>query len=208
MSTSDQDSRRSFRVSERVYLKFEIISNDEFSRGLDHRKIRLGRVDGVRSKLVDLDARLEEKLFLLHNESSRLAECLNIMNEKVNTVIEQLPELRQSKASLARTEPQPCEIGADGMAFAAEEKLDVGTKLSLRFLLESDNRYIETFAEVVREVEPPEESSEDRPFGVAVEFSGMKPAQREILIQHLFNRESETLRMRRLRLDAAELTES
>ena len=94
------------------------------------------------------------------------------------------------------------------MAFAAEEKLDVGTKLSLRFLLESDNRYIETFAEVVREVEPPEDSSEDRPFGVAVEFSGMKPAQREILIQHLFNRESETLRMRRLRLDAAELTES
>ena len=208
MTTTDQDSRRSFRVSERVYLKYEIISNDEFTRGLEHRKIRLGRVDGIRSKLVDLDARLEEKLFLLHNESSRLADCMNILNDKVNLIIEQLPELRQSKASLASSDPQTCEIGADGMVFAAEESLDAGTKIALRLLLETDNRYIETFAEVVRETEVPGDTDSRRPFGIAVQFSGMKPAQREILIQHLFNRESETLRMRRLRLDAAELADS
>ena len=35
----------------------------------------------------------------------------------------------------------------------------------------------------------------------------MKPAQKEILIQHLFNRESETLRMRRLELDEAEFAD-
>jgi hypothetical protein len=29
----------------------------------------------------------------------------------------------------------------------------------------------------------------------------MKSAQREVLIQHMFNRESETLRMRRLQID-------
>jgi hypothetical protein len=32
----------------------------------------------------------------------------------------------------------------------------------------------------------------------------MPSAQREILIQHMFSRESETLRMRRLKMDAME----
>ena len=205
MSTNGEDNRRSFRVTERVYLKYEVISDREFHEGLDHRKLRQGVSDGVRSTILDLDARFEEKLYLLRNESGRLAEVMTILNDKLNAIIEQLPEMRQSKASLARSEPLTCDIGADGMAFAAEKHLETGTKLALRLLLESDNRYIETFARVVRNIDPPGELDANRPFGVAVEFDGMKPAQKEILIQHLFNRESETLRMRRLELDEAEL---
>lgn len=205
MSTSNSDNRRSFRVSERVYLKYEIIDDLEHSRGLERRKLRLGATDGIRSKIVDLDARLDEKLFLLRNESGRVAECVIILNEKLNAIIDALPDLRESKASLAQSEPQVCEIGADGMAFATETALERGTKLALRFLLEADNRYVETFAEVVREVEPPGEPNPKLGYGVAVEFTGMKASEKEMLIQHLFNRESETLRMRRLKLDAAEM---
>ena len=205
MSSNGQENRRSFRVAERVYLKYEVISDREFHEGLDHRKLRKGVSDGLRSKILDLDARFEEKLYVLRTESGRLAECMSILNEKLNAVIEQLPDLRQSKASLARSEPLTCDIGADGMAFPADKHLEDGTKVALRFLLESDNRYIETFARVVRNIDPPGDFDASRPFGIAVEFDGMKPAQKEMLIQHLFNRESETLRMRRLELDAAEM---
>ena len=205
MSNDNKENRRSFRVSERVYLKYEIIDDLEFNRGLERRQIRKGGIDGIRSKIVDLDARLDERLFLLRNESSRLAECITILNGKLDAIIDHLPELRQSKASLARSEPQVCDIGADGMAFAADMQLSRGTKLALRFLLEADNRYVETFAEVVREVTPPGDPNPQLPYGVAVEFSGMKSAEKEMLIQHLFNRESETLRMRRLKIDAAEM---
>lgn len=205
MSNDSKDNRRSFRVSERVYLKYEIIDDLEFSRGLERRKLRQGGSDGIRSKIVDLDARLDERLFLLRSESSRLAECVGILNDKLNAIIEHMPELRESRTSLARSEPLICDIGADGMAFPSEMQLERGTKLALRFLLEADNRYVESFAEVVREIDPPGEPDPARPFGVAVAFSGMKPAEKEMLIQHLFNRESETLRMRRLKIDSAEL---
>jgi hypothetical protein len=205
MSTNGQNNRRSFRVSERVYLKYEVISDREFHEGLDHRKLRKGVSDGLRSTILDLEARFEEKLYVLRTESGRLAECMSILNEKLNAVIEQLPDLRQSKASLARSEPMTCDIGADGMAFPAEKNLEEGTKLAMRFLLESDNRYIETFARIVRIIDPPGDADASRPFGIAVEFEGMKAAQKEMLIQHLFNRESETLRMRRLELDSADL---
>lgn len=204
MTSDSNENRRSFRVSERVYLKYEIIDDLDFNRGLEHRKLRLGGSDGVRSKIVDLDARLDERMFLLRSESSRLAECVNLLNDKINAIIDHLPELQQSKTSLAQSDPQTCDIGADGMAFALDQKLGPGTKLFLRFLLEADNRYVETFAEVLRDIDPPGEEHPARPFGVAVAFSGMKSAEKEMLIQHLFNRESETLRMRRLQIDAAE----
>jgi len=207
MSNNGNDNRRSFRVTERVYVKYEIISDREFHQGLDRRKLRQGVSGGLRSTILDLEARLEEKLFVLKSESSRVAECIDILNEKLTAVIEQLPEMRESKSSLARSEPLTCEIGADGMAFPVEKHLEDGTKLSLRFLLESDNRYIETFCRVVRSVESAQDTISSHPFAVAVEFEGMKPAQKEILIQHLFNRESETLRMRRLELDSAEFAD-
>lgn len=198
---SGLENRRSFRIKETVYLKYEVISDREFHEGLDRRKIRLGASSGIRSQILDLDTRFKEKLYMLKAESSRLAECLNLLNDKLNTVIEQFPELRESKASLASSEPQTCEVGADGMVFSTDKPYSSGTKLALRFLLAADNRYVETFCSVVRDAEAVEEGNPLRPFTVAVEFQGMKAAQKEILIQHLFNRESETLRMRRLNLD-------
>ena len=156
----------------------------------------------LRSSLLDLDTRLVQKLYPLRAEGDRYAECLALLNDKVNAVIQQLPEMRKAQADLAESKPMTCEVGADGMAFPSEKNYDVGTKLALRFLLESDSRYIETFCQVVRQNDSPGEIDVDRPFGIAVEFTGMKAAQKEILIQHLFDRESKTLRVRRLNLDA------
>lgn len=201
MSNHDQENRRSFRVAERVYLKYEVISDSEFRRGIDHYRLKHGATEGLRSRLVDLDARFEEKLFVLRNESGRLAECISVLNDKINAIVDQIPDLRESNASLAQSDPLTCDIGADGMAFPSESSIEEGTKLAMRFLLESDKRYIETFAHVVRDVDPPGELDNSRPFGIAVEFRGMKPAQKEMLIQHMFNRESESLRIRRLELD-------
>ena len=205
MSTG-QENRRSFRINEAVYLKYELLSDREFHEGLDRRKMRLGLNDGAQATLVDLDARLAEAMYLIPGESEHVGRCLTLLNDKLNVVIDQLPGLREKKSSLAKLPPQNCDVGADGMVFGADRELEVGAKLYVQFLLSSDNRYVETFCKVVRLTDPPDTSYPDLKYGIAVEFQGMKPAQREILIQHMFNRESETLRMRRLELDAAELS--
>ena len=89
------------------------------------------------------------------------------------------------------------------MVFSSKEQLAVDTKLHIQFLLSADNRFVETFCRVVRVTDSPDDSRQDLPYGIAVEFLNLPP-QREILIQHMFSRESETLRMRRLELDAAD----
>ena len=204
--SDDKANRRSFRISESVYLRYELLSDEEFHDGLEHRKIRLGQDDGAQALLVDIEARLGEAMYRLNAESEHVGRCMTLLNDKLNVVIEQLPGLRETKASLANSPPLNCEVSADGLVFPDKERLEVDTKLHLQFLLSADNRFVEAFCRVVRHTDPPPGNDTDLlPYGIAVEFIGMKQAQREILIQHMFNRESETLRIRRLEIDAAEL---
>jgi hypothetical protein len=202
--TNGQENRRSFRVNESVYIKYEVLSENEVHEGLDRRKIRLGLNDGAQSMLVDIEARLGEAMYKLSAESEKLGKCITMLNDKVNIVIDQIPGLRKEKSALATLPPQTCDVGADGLVFASDRPMEVGTKLYVQFLLSTDNRYVETFSRVVRVADVPPGNDPHMKYGIAIEFIGMLAAQREILIQHMFTRESETLRMRRLELDAAD----
>lgn len=199
---SERENRRSFRMFETVHLDYEVISDREFHEGRARRKIRLGTADGLRSTILDLDARLAERLYLLRAESSVTAECISLLNEKLSILVDHIPEVRESKSSLARRDPQLCELGADGMLFGTDKEIAPGIRLALRFLLSSSHRYIETFCIVVREAPPPDPDDQRHPFAIVVAFVDMEPSQKEVIIQHLFNRESETLRARRQQLDA------
>jgi c-di-GMP-binding flagellar brake protein YcgR len=201
--TQGQENRRSFRISESVYIKYEKLTEKEFQEGLEHRKLRLGVSDGAQAKLVDIEARLSEAMFLLNSEYGKIGRCMTLLNDKLNTVIDQLPSLRESKLSLIQTTPQTCDVAADGIMFSSQLPLAVGDKLHLQFLLTADNRYVETFCQVVRLGDPPDSNAADLPYGIAVEFTNLPSSLREVLIQHMFSRESETLRMRRLELDSA-----
>jgi PilZ domain len=201
-SDRPQNLRRSLRITESAFIQYEVLDEREFAEGLERRKLRLGKSQGLQSKLMDLNVQLDEKLFMIKSGSSHLGDCLRLLNEKINAVIQHIPETLESNSALAQSKPYTCQIGAEGMAFAVEQPFEPGTKLSLRFLLESDSRYFEMFCEVIRNVDPPIGATEERPYGVAVEFHGMKATEKETLIHHLFNQETETLRMRRLEIDA------
>ncbi len=202
--TDSLENRRSFRVSESVYLKYENLTEDEFRDGIEHRNLRLGVNNGAQSKLVDIEARLSEAMYLLKGEHGALGRCITLLNDKMNVAIGELPGLRESKASLANLPPQTCDVGADGMVFSSSKPLKVGDKLHLQFLLSTDSRYAESFCQVIRLTDPPATESPDLRYGIAVEFVNLPPAQREILIQHMFNLESQTLRMRRIELESSE----
>ncbi len=198
---SSRQSRRSFRVSEPAYVLYEALSDEEFQGGLAHFKLRRGINDGARARLVEVEAKLKEAMYRLNNENTALGRCLTLFNEKLDILANELPGLRETKSSLARQKPQTLDLSADGLVFSSEHPLGPDDKLYIRFLLSSDNLYVDSFCRVVRLTDPPDTSVPERAFGIAVEFVQMPRAQREILIQHMFSRESETLRMRRLQLD-------
>lgn len=129
-----REKRRAFRILERVHLKYEVLTEQEYENRLEEHRMSKGVAEGSRSRLMDLDARLTEKLYVLKSQSSAVAECLALLNQKVNMLIEQSPALRESKTSLVREEAQSCEVSAVGMTFASREVLAPGTKLALRLM--------------------------------------------------------------------------
>ena len=94
-----QESRRSFRVIESIYLKYEVISDLEYEQGLDCWKLRLGTSTGVRSKLLDVNARFNEKLHILRSESSATADCVMLLNDKINMILDEFPNFREAKGT-------------------------------------------------------------------------------------------------------------
>jgi len=203
--SNGQENRRSFRVEETAFVMYEPISDLDYQQGIERWKMSKGSSIGIRSKLMDIESRFNEKLFVLKSESVVLAECLHLINQKIVTLMDELPGLKEAKESLIKQPSQVCELSADGMLLGVNDQLNPGSKIAMRFLLTSDNLYVETFAKVVRAVAAPTGDSPQFAFGVAVEFLGMKPEQKDVLIQHLFDRESETLRMRRLQIESEEL---
>ncbi len=202
---NEPENRRSFRVSESVYIRYDVISDEEFREGLEHRNFRLGNGESAQARIVDIDARLSEVMFRMGGENEQIGRCLTLLNDKINIVMQEMPSLRQTRAALASSVPVTCEVGADGVVFPSARKLQPDTKLSVQMLLAADNRYVESFCRVIRVTDLPQGNDPgSTPYGIAVEFHGMKTAQREVLIQHMFNRESETLRMRRLQIEQNE----
>ncbi len=197
-----EEKRRSFRVSESVLLQYEIIDEADFEQGLDRWKIRTGAPCSIRSRMLDLDARLDELLYRVNNDTPVACDAFKLLNKKLNIVLEALPEFRESKEALANQPAQICELSAEGMDFGSNEILRPQTKLLLRFLLLSANRFFDTFGQVVRFIEGDDIDACPHGHRIAVAFHGMKAAEQEILIQHLFSKQSETLRSQRKQLES------
>lgn len=196
------EKRSSFRILENLKLKYEVISDTDFMDALK-RANSAGSVGSTsyRARLLDIDARLEEALYVLGRQSPSVKEALGLLNQKLEVFARALPELQQDTESLAAAVPQECELSADSLVFATDEHLPVGTKLKLRFLLISENRYFETLASVYRIAEKASDgSSKNR---VVACFEGMPSGERDALFQHLFSMQSETLRMRRMSMEDA-----
>ena len=175
-----EENRRTFRIRESVLLQYQVIDEADFQKGLERWKIRAGAPSGIRSKLLDLDTRLDELLYRVNNDTPAACDAIKLLNKKLNLVLEVLPEFRQSKEALANQRAQICELSADGMAFGSNEILRSQTKLLLRFLLISANRFFETFCHVVRTVDEKDIDACPYSHRIAVAFHGMKVTEREI----------------------------
>lgn len=202
--TRRSEHRRSFRIVEFALLRYEIIDAKKFEQGLERWKLRLGAPSGMRSKILDLDSRLEALLYRIKNDAPATSDAFRLLNKKLNIIIEALPEFRETKEALASQPGQNCEISAEGMVFGSNKFLEPQTMLFLRFLLTSGNRFFETFCRVVRSRSKSESDTDIDAYShrVAVEFHWENAADREILIQHLFSKQSETLRLRRKQSEA------
>lgn len=200
MSEGEREMRRSFRIREQAFVEVSELSDSEYAAILESRALQRPSEFGNHARLVNLENKFQEAFTLLGNAAVPVRECLAALNDKINLLFEQQPERQAAMERLTSREALTCEIGATGIRFDLDRPIAEGSKVYLQVLLTSDRHYLETAAVVRRTPEPINEGAEDT-YGVAAEFVGFSEAESELLIKHLFQRESESLRMRRLKMD-------
>ncbi len=200
MSEGEREMRRSFRIREQAFVEVSELSDSEYAAILESRALQRPSEFGNHARLVNLENKFQEAFTLLGNAAVPVRECLAALNDKINLLFEQQPERRAAMDKLTSSEALTCEIGATGIRFDLDRPIAEGSKVYLQVLMTSDRHYLETAAVVRRTPEPINEGVGGT-YGVAAEFVGFSEAESELLIKHLFQRESESLRMRRLKMD-------
>lgn len=123
-------------------------------------------------------------------ESAVIARLIEHLDRKLDRVI---GVLMVHELGSRCPEPVAVDIGANGMGFASTEVFEVGQALDIRLIMPTTGLGLHTLAHVVR----CGESGKGGGFNVGVQFQFLRSYDREILVQHLLQRQSMLLQQRK-----------
>ena len=174
-----QERRRYFRLDDEVILDFEPISNAEAQEWKD-------RHFSQRNELADLNRDIATLLHQIQTQNPTVARLLNLFNSKVNM-------LSPGKdIDFSQTEVRTrVNLSACGMSFQTTEILKPGESLRLQMQLQPSNVPVTLLGTIVG-VEATDDT--EAPHLVRVNFEGLREAEQEILIHHLFQLQTQNLR--------------
>ena len=198
---SDPNKRAAFRVTEAVRLAYEPVAEQEWQERMHLIAVTAASIQNAKSAVADVGLEIQRKLIAAHRVSETIAGVLELLNRKIDIVVEQVVSLQEQQGEFANVPIRRCEVSANGVKFSTGRPFSIGDKLHLKMLLVTDSFYFEVLSEVVR-IEPDTESPGRNI--VALRFRGIREADKDRLIKHLLSRQSETIRARRLRLEELE----
>lgn len=114
---------------------------------------------------------------------------LRLLNRKIELVANAVVALDQTRDGL---EPQPVSLSEGGVAFAAEETLNLGSRLALRIQLLPELVGLCLYGEVV-------DNRDEPPGYTAVRFTELAEADRQLLARHILKHQIEARRQNRQR---------
>ena len=196
MRTKVKDRRNFFRVDDQALLVYQMVSVDEMDAGI--RQLEGGGFapDGLASNYTAMDARLTGLLESLKESAPGIAECLELLNNKVNSVLELSSIFKDPGDHILEQAPRECNLSASGIAFVNEEALPADAIIFVRMVLPPDYAYVNAYARIVRS-EPLAEPQGAYRYMVAAEYAFLLDRHRELLIKKIMSKESLALRLRR-----------
>lgn len=178
-----EDRRQFYRVDDRVAMRYQRLRDE---RSVADESARLA----IRNRLAALDQDLDHQLSVLADESPRIHRVMALLNEKLTLLIG--PERADGEAGL---QLQTVNLSAGGLAFDVDEWIKVGERLLVELIFYPEG---ETFSAIVRVITSDSVSGGYR---LGTDFDGLPERDRERLIRHILNIQSQQLRLRRQQRD-------
>lgn len=194
MKHEHDDRRQYFRIDNSVLLSYVVMNEQEMQDGI--RDLSTGGFSGggLSTTLMEIEAQLQGSLAKLGEKDSELQSLIELMNVKVNALLDMLPILGNRSDGILESEPTQVNISASGISFPTNEALAPGSKLQLRLVLAPNYQYVTAFATVVR----CDKERDNESYTVAAEFVFMLDRFREILIKYAMQKQAAELKLRRL----------
>lgn len=179
-----KEKRRYFRINETVGLTYERLGPSAQGRDVSEAK------PDIWDLMSDQDELIEGLLSEVGEEAPKVAELVRAINQKLERIVNQVV-LESKLTSRLANRVREVNLSACGAGFLSDEKADAGTPLQLEFQLFPGSKKVRTKARVVA----CEELNEG--FYWRVDFFDITPAVQEVLIQHIVQRQSAQLKVRR-----------
>lgn len=193
---SGAERRRDFRVQDQILLDYEIVSDTEMRGALSNIVLVDSAELNATTTLRRLETDLQDSLEALQKNDKDLARCLDLINNKINTLASLIPSVRDLDPALKQREARDCSLSASGVAFASRETLPHGTNLCLRMVVLPNYHHVMAYGEVIR-VTDMQEPADGFTHVIGVRFVHILDRYREILARRALQREIEDLRIRR-----------
>ena len=183
-----QERRRFFRIDDTLGVAYRKLTEEELK---NYDGDQLCPVDAL-NLIASYDTKIANLTGQLRTKDNLVADILETLNAKLNTVIDQL-DLDNELVQRVAHRVQEVNISACGMGLFIDEEIPPGQTISLDLLLKPSQLHLMCYAEIVASSPAEEEGM----FFTRMDFINMTPHDQEVLIQHIVRRQG--LQLRELR---------
>ena len=188
------DERREyFRIDDEVTLEMRVISEVEMEEVLSRISDEVPDRFTTAASFASTSRQMRGLLHNLSQSSPDLSLCLQTLDKKLNLLAQLLvaESIDDSGKGMRQVS-----LSAGGLAFNHDQELRVGDLLETRLVLFPSLTGVLTVSRVVQ-CERSKEPLGGMTWRVAVEYQFIRESDRDLLVKHILDRQTEQLRARR-----------
>ncbi len=191
-TNNNSDRRRFFRVRDSIALKYRLVAPGELEgliKRLEQQKETSLSLPGT---FAATSKEMEYLLRKIMETQPELSTYLENLNHKLDLIAR---SMFMENSDLATTPPCEVDLSASGVAFHSDVYFKPGANVEIKLLTFPSLTHITAIGVVIRSVR--DLKSQGLPYDVAVDFDFIRDHDRELLIQHVLQKEVSELREKR-----------
>ena len=189
------ERREFFRINDEVVLDYRIVNEAELPELRESIESQVSDRFTAASDFISSSRQIAHALHTAQNESPEIARCLQVLDNKLNTLAQLFvaEEIRLNEHTTREVN-----LSAGGFAFRAQHQAKIDDLLETRLVLLPAMMGIMMISRVVH-CERITDGNTQFPWQIAVSYEIIRESDRELLVRHVMEKETELLRCKRQR---------
>lgn len=184
-ATKDDERRRYFRIEDTVCLEYRVLSQGELDDCLQRFYSGAATRFSQMSQLANMSFMLKPQLRRIEKRFPDVADCLQIIDEKIDTVVKLFVE---ESAIFPSHSTRIVSLSAVGISFGVEEALEQDAMVEIKLILFPSYTSVMAYGKVVH-VDAAVEFQDKYTVHPAIDFVHIRESDRELLISHVVSKQ-------------------